>query len=93
MPDLSDALADKVANEQEELVDTETTDGGGESTDTFDAGAISDALQEIYPDIDVEDEEPAEITLGLPRKNRLTWMSRSVCVQRCMQKIQELKVV
>ena len=62
MPDLSDALADKVANEQEELVDTETTDGGGESTDTFDAGAISDALQEIYPDIDVEDEEPAEIT-------------------------------
>ena len=61
MPDLSDALADKIANEQEDLVDTETLDEGGESTDTFDAGAISDALQEIYPDIDVEDEEPAQI--------------------------------
>ena len=62
MPDLSDALADKIANEQENLVDTETLDEGGESTDTFDAGVIGDALQEIYPDIDVEDEEPAEIT-------------------------------
>ena len=61
MPDLSEALADKIANEQEDLVDTETLDEGGESTDTFDAGAISDALQEIYPDIDVEDEEPAQI--------------------------------
>lgn len=61
MPDLSDALADKIANEQEDLVDTETLDEGGESTDTFDAGAIGDALQEIYPDIDVEDEEPAQI--------------------------------
>ena len=30
MPDLSDALADKVANEQEQLVDTETLDEGGE---------------------------------------------------------------
>ena len=61
MPDLSDALADKIANEQEDLVDTETLDEGGESADTFDAGAIGDALQEIYPDIEVEDEEPAQI--------------------------------
>ena len=63
MPDLSDALTEEVEDEAvQEVVEADETGQVAEQTaDTFDAGAIGDALQQIYPDLNVEDQEPAEI--------------------------------
>ena len=53
MPDLSKGLEESVEEEvQQTVVDSE---------EEFDAEGISDALSELYPDIKVEEEQPAEI--------------------------------
>ena len=73
MPDLSDALTEEVEDEAvQEVVEADAVGQVAEQTaDTFDAGAIGDALQQIYPDLNVEDQELLRFVVSLPQNNRL----------------------
>ena len=84
MPDLELPVEDEVV---EAVLPSE------ELNDDFDAEGITEALTEAYPDIKVEDEEPAEITATFTEEEQANLAQQEQMRTDMLQKILDLKVV